>query len=88
MTGIAWASILFQGVVITFASYLAWFALLRRYLASRLSVFSFMSPLFGVSFGVLLLRETIDISFAFGAILVLTGITLVSRAHLFRRTAA
>ena len=87
MTGIAWASILFQGVVITFASYLAWFALLRRYLASRLSVFSFMSPLFGVSFGVLLLRETIDISFAFGAILVLTGITLVSRAHLFRRTA-
>ena len=86
MTGIAWASILFQGIVITFASYLAWFALLRRYLASRLSVFSFMSPLFGVSFGVLLLRETIDGYFLVGAILVLTGITLVGRTQLLRRT--
>ena len=81
MTGIAWASVLFQGIVVTFASYLAWFALLRRYLASRLSVFSFLSPLFGVAFGVLLLNEPIDAYFAIGALLVLAGITLVSRPH-------
>ena len=35
---------------VAFASYLAWFWLLTRYLASRLSVFSFATPLFGVAF--------------------------------------
>lgn len=85
MTPIAWTSLLFQGVIVTFASYLAWFSLLRRYLASRLSVFSFLSPLFGVAFGVLLLKESVDVFFAAGAVLVLLGITLVSRPTLFTR---
>ena len=80
LTPVAWASVLFQGVVISFASYLAWFWLLRRYLASRIAVFSFMTPLFGVTFGVLLLGEPLTPSFAGGALLVLTGITVVSLA--------
>lgn len=82
MTGIAWASLLFQGVVVTFAAFLAWFSLLRRYNASQLSVFLFLSPLFGVSFGVLLLHETIDLFFGIGAVLVLMGIALVSKSRL------
>jgi drug/metabolite transporter (DMT)-like permease len=86
MTRIAWASLLFQGMIITFASYLTWFWLLRRYLASRLAVFSFMSPLFGVTFGVILLHDTVDIYFAIGAVMVLTGISIVSRTHLFKQT--
>jgi drug/metabolite transporter (DMT)-like permease len=72
------ASILFQGVVVSFASYLTWFWLLRRYLASSLAVFSFMTPLFGVGFGVVLLGEPLHASFVVGALLVLAGITLVS----------
>jgi len=83
-TPLAWGSLLFQGVVISFASYLAWFWLLRRYLASRLSVFSFMTPLFGVTFGVLLLGEPVTPAFGGGAALVLLGIMLVSRAGLRR----
>lgn len=79
-TPVAWASLLFQGVVVTFASYLAWFWLLRRYLATRLSVFSFMTPIFGVTFGVLLLGEPLTPAFGGGALLVLLGITLVSGA--------
>lgn len=77
MTGVAWASLLFQGVVISFASYLAWFALLRRYLASHLAVLSFLTPLFGVSAGVLLLGERLDPLFLAGALLVLAGIGVV-----------
>jgi drug/metabolite transporter (DMT)-like permease len=77
-SGVAWASLLFQGVVVSFASYLAWFWLLRHYLASRISVFSFMTPLFGVTFGVLLLHEPVSAAFAGGAALVVLGITLVS----------
>ena len=80
LTPLAWSSLLFQGVVISFASYLAWFWLLRRYLASRISAFSFMTPLFGVSFGVLLLGEPLTPVFVGGALLVLAGITVVSLA--------
>jgi drug/metabolite transporter (DMT)-like permease len=78
LTPVAWASLLFQGVVISFASYLAWFWLLRRYLASRLSVVAFMTPIFGVAFGVLLLGEPLTPAFGLGALLVLLGIALVS----------
>jgi drug/metabolite transporter (DMT)-like permease len=81
LTPIAWSSLLFQGVVISFASYLAWFWLLRRYLASRISVFSFMTPLFGVTAGVVLLGEPLTPTFGGGALLVLAGITVVSLAR-------
>lgn len=78
LTRVAWTSLLFQGVVVSFASYLAWFWLLRRYAASQVSVFSFLTPLFGVTFGVLVLGERVDAAFGIGAVLVLAGITVVS----------
>jgi drug/metabolite transporter (DMT)-like permease len=77
-TPLAWGSLLFQSLVVSFASYLTWFWLLRHYLASRLGVFSFLTPLFGVAFGVWLLDEPLEPSFLIGAILVCAGIILVS----------
>jgi drug/metabolite transporter (DMT)-like permease len=79
------ASLAFQGVIVSFASYLAWFWMLRRYLATGLSVFSFMTPIFGVTFGVLVLGEPLTAAFAVGAALVLAGIVTVSGAGLLRR---
>ncbi len=73
-----WASLLFHSLVVSFASFLVWFWLLRHYLASRLGVFSFMTPLFGMVFGAWLLREPIEASFLAGAVPVLVGIVLVS----------
>lgn len=84
-TPIAIGSVLLQGVVVSFISYLTWFWLLRRYLASNMAVFSFMTPLFGVTFGVLLLDEPLSLNFVVGAALVLSGITLVSSAAWLRR---
>ncbi|HYQ38103.1 MAG TPA: DMT family transporter [Pseudomonas sp.] len=84
-TPLVWGNLLFQGVVVAFASYLVWFWLLRRYLASRLGVFSFMTPLFGVAFGVLLLGERVDAFFIGGGLLVLLGISLVSADRWWRR---
>jgi drug/metabolite transporter (DMT)-like permease len=72
------ASLAYQAVIVAFFSYLAWFWLLTRYMASRLSVFTFLSPLFGVSFGVLLLGETVGVRFLSAAALVLAGIALVN----------
>ncbi|MDY7545996.1 DMT family transporter [Glaciimonas sp. CA11.2] len=79
MTEVTWMSLLFQTVVIAFASFLTWFWMLRRYLASRLSVFSFLTPLVGVGFGVLILNDPVGLPFAIGAVLVLTGIVMVNR---------
>lgn len=78
-------SVLFQAVIVALSSYLIWFWLLRRYLATRLSVLSFLTPLFGVGFGVTLLNEPLTPQFAGGAVLVLAGITLVSAAGLVQQ---
>ncbi|MDQ8034862.1 MAG: DMT family transporter [Bordetella sp.] len=83
-SGQAVVSVLFQCVVVALSSYLTWFWLLRRYLASRLSILSFLTPLFGVGFGVWILDEPIDPTFALGAVLVLAGIMLVSAAGLIQ----
>ncbi|MEZ2720816.1 DMT family transporter [Paenalcaligenes hominis] len=72
------ANLAFQTVVVSFASLLVWFWLLRKYLASRLGVLSFMTPLFGVMLGVILLNEHIERSFVMGAACVVLGIILVS----------
>lgn len=73
-----WASLAYQSIVIAFLSFLSWLWLLRKYLASRLSVFSFLTPLFGVSFGMVLLKETVTVPFLAGAALVLAGILIVN----------
>ncbi|PWB30205.1 EamA family transporter [Pseudomonas sp. SDI] len=85
LTPVSIASVLFQALVVSFFSYLTWFWLLRRYLASNLAVFSFITPLFGVTFGVLLLDEPLSLNFIFGAVCVLVGITLVSAEQWVRR---
>jgi drug/metabolite transporter (DMT)-like permease len=77
-SGILWVSLFFQSVLVAFLSFLLWFWMLRRYLASRLSVFSFVTPLFGVGFGVLLLHDPVGIRFAIGAALVLTGVVMTN----------
>ena len=81
LTPLALASLAYQGVIVAFASYLAWFWLLTRYLAGRLAVFSFLTPLFGVLAGVLVLGESLTPSFALAALLVGAGIVLVNRAR-------
>ena len=77
-TPVAAAGIAYQAVIVAFASYLAWFWLLTRYLAARLAVFSFLSPLFGVLAGVLVLDEPLTARFAAAALLVGAGIVLVN----------
>jgi len=79
LTPLVMVCLAYQAVVVAFASYLAWFWLLTRYLAGRLAVFSFLTPLFGVLFGVFLLAEQVTAVFALAAILVGAGIALVNR---------
>lgn len=77
-TPLMWGSLVFQSLIVSFASFLVWFWLLKHYLASQLGVFSFMTPLFGVGFGVWLLDEPLESRFLMGALLVVAGVILVS----------
>lgn len=72
------ANMVFQSVMVSFLSFLAWFALLRRYVASGLGAFSFMTPLFGVALGAWLLNETISAGFLVGTFFVVAGVICVS----------
>jgi drug/metabolite transporter (DMT)-like permease len=78
LTPVAIASLAYQGVIVAFLSYLAWFWLLTRYLAARLAVFSFLTPLFGVLAGVVILGEPLRPVFSLAALLVLVGIVFVN----------
>jgi len=73
-----WAHFGFQALVVSFASFLAWCWLLRRYLATQLGVFAFLTPLFGVVLGAWLLDEPLEPRFVAASGLVLAGIALVS----------
>jgi drug/metabolite transporter (DMT)-like permease len=72
-------SLVFQIVVIAFASYLGWFALIRLYPASTLSTFTFLTPLFSLVLGAVLLGERVSVALVAALMLVATGIWLVNR---------
>lgn len=78
LSAFALASLAYQSVLVGFVSLLAWFWLLRRYLAGRLGVLSFMTPMFGVLAGVVFLDEPLTAYFTGGALLVGAGIVLVN----------
>jgi drug/metabolite transporter (DMT)-like permease len=56
-----------------------WFAMVQRYSASRLSAFTFLTPLFGVASGHFVLGEPISWAFGAAVALVIGGLILVNR---------
>ncbi|NCT83105.1 MAG: DMT family transporter [Comamonadaceae bacterium] len=69
----------FQAVIVTFASYLAWFWLVRHYAATKLSVFTLSTPLFGLLAGALLLGEGISARLVAALAALAVGIVFVNR---------
>jgi drug/metabolite transporter (DMT)-like permease len=76
---LAWASLAFQVVIVTFISYLVWFWLVRHYAATRLSAFTLLTPVFGLLLGALLLAEPITVRLVLALATVAAGILLVNR---------
>ena len=69
----------FQAVIVSFASYLAWFWLIRHYAATKLAVFTLSTPLFGLAAGALLLGEGISPRLVAALAALAAGIVLVNR---------
>jgi drug/metabolite transporter (DMT)-like permease len=72
-------AVLYQTVVVAFASYLVWFWLLTRYPASHLHAYTFWTPLFGLLGGWLLLGDPVTPALVLAMACVTAGIYLVNR---------
>jgi drug/metabolite transporter (DMT)-like permease len=72
-------SLLYQTIWVVSITFVVWFALIVRYSASRLSAFTFLTPLFGVAAGHLVLGEPLTLGFAAAVALVAAGLILVNR---------
>ena len=73
-------SLLFQIGVVTFASYLAWFWLVRHYPVTRVAAFTLLTPVFGLLAGVTLLGEPLTLRLVVALVAVCAGIAIVNHA--------
>ncbi len=78
---LALGSLAYQTVWVVSVTFVVWFALIARFSASRLSAFTFLTPLFGVAAGHLVLDEPLTPAFAAAVVLVAAGLMLVNRAR-------
>jgi drug/metabolite transporter (DMT)-like permease len=81
---VALASLAYQTLWVASVTFVVWFWLIVRYSASRLSAFTFLTPLFGVAVGHLVLDEPLTAAFMAAAAMVVAGLVLVNRTSLKR----
>jgi drug/metabolite transporter (DMT)-like permease len=79
VTPIVALALTYQIVLIAFASYMAWFWYLSRYQASRVAPFAFLSPVFGVIAGSVVLHERLSVDLLIALGLIGGGLWLVNR---------
>ena len=78
-SALALGAFAYQTVYVVSITFTIWFVLVVRYSAARLSVFTFLAPLFGVAAGHFVLNEPLTPAFAVAVALVATALLLVNR---------
>ncbi|MBI3701228.1 MAG: DMT family transporter [Afipia sp.] len=76
---VATVSMIYQTFWVVGITFLIWFFLIRTYSASKLSSFTFITPLFGVIGGYFIMHDSLTLAFAGAALLVMAGLYLVNR---------
>lgn len=69
----------YQAFWVVGLTFLLWFALVKTYSASKLSAFTFITPLFGVVASYFIMHDTLTLAFGVAALLVIAGLYLVNR---------
>ena len=69
----------YQAFWVVGLTFLLWFGLVKTYSASKLSAFTFITPLFGVAASYFIMHDTLTIAFGVAALLVIAGLYLVNR---------
>lgn len=80
-SALAFGALAYQTVWVVSVTFVIWFALIARFSANRLSAFTFLTPLFGVAAGHLVLNEPLTGAFVAAVALVAAGLVLVNRAR-------
>jgi drug/metabolite transporter (DMT)-like permease len=70
----------YQAIWVVGCTFVIWFALVKVYSASKLSAFTFITPLFGVVAAYFIMHDTLTIAFGVAALLVIAGLYLVNKA--------
>jgi drug/metabolite transporter (DMT)-like permease len=78
-SAVALWSLAYQTVWVVSITFVIWFAMIQRYSASRVSSFTFLTPLFGVAAGHLVLGDPLTPGFLAAAAMVVAGLVLVNR---------
>jgi drug/metabolite transporter (DMT)-like permease len=78
-SAVAIGAVIYQAVWVVSVTYVVWFALVVRYSANRLSAFTFLTPIFGVAAGHLVLDEPLTPAFVLAVAFVALGLVLVNR---------
>ncbi|HEX3114743.1 MAG TPA: DMT family transporter [Bradyrhizobium sp.] len=69
----------YQAIWVVGLTFLLWFMLVKTYSASKLSAFTFITPLFGVVASYFIMHDTLTVAFGAAALLVIAGLYLVNR---------
>src|ERR1700719_3850323 len=78
---LALSLLVYQAFWVVGLTFLLWFALVKTYSASKLSAFTFFTPLFGVVASYFILHDTLTPVFGAAALLVIAGLYLVNRPN-------
>jgi len=78
-SAIATGALAYQTFFVVSITFVIWFAMIAKYSATRLSAFTFLSPLFGVAAGHLVLNDPLTPAFVVAVALVAAGLVLVNR---------
>jgi drug/metabolite transporter (DMT)-like permease len=76
---LAFSLMIYQAVWVVGLTFLLWVGLVKSYSASKLSAFTFFTPLFGVGASYLILHDTLTLTFGVAALFVIAGLFLVNR---------
>jgi drug/metabolite transporter (DMT)-like permease len=71
----------YQAFWVVGLTFLLWFGLVKTYSASKLSAFTFITPLFGVAASYFIMHDTLTLAFGAAAVLVIAGLYLVNRPN-------
>ena len=76
---LALSLLVYQAIWVVGLTFVIWFALVQAYSASKLSAFTFITPLFGVAASYFIMHDTLTLAFGAAALLVIAGLYLVNR---------
>jgi drug/metabolite transporter (DMT)-like permease len=80
---LALALMAYQAFWVVGLTFLLWFSLVQTYSASKLSAFTFITPLFGVVASYFIMHDTLTLAFGAAALLVIAGLYLVNKPEAF-----